>query len=606
MLYYNKHMQTKTKFVLLLIIYFSITHLSVSAQSDTDSLYTALKELPDSSRLTHLKALFDKKSKGIYANTAKGENENVLQDINGLKKISEDFNYPEGGELADQTLADYYYKNGLRKEALSLCQDVFKKMEVRNAPLARRIDLIRQIQNMNSETVDTATRLYYLDKLQGYIDECERKGITKLDENMSLSYVKYSYHRFHISVSYSLKDSQLMRFHLQEAEEMANQYQFAKEKTVLTSLKLNYYELSKQYEQAILLSNELLEKYRKQDRAQAVRILLSYQADIYKKTGQYAEAMKRLEEYIVLNDSIGRTKYYDELARLTAQHDDDEKALKIQALELESSRTWIWKMVMLLGILLISCGFLIYIVSSRQRNNKLLLSAKEKAEESDRLKSAFLANINHEIRTPLNAIIGFSEILIDEEKEDLRRQYVDVIRENNAILQQLIDGILSVSNIESGAVVFNNTRVELPVLMNDVSRVVTSRVPGDVTLNYIPGPEIEIETDPVYLGKVLVSLLNFAVYRTREGRVRYGYTLQKDTISLYVQCPDAVMTAEEQTIIFDYNRMLESWTEGVGLGVNLELGVAKNTIDCMGGTLSLEIEGGQGFTFLVTFPFLRH
>lgn len=598
-------MLKRTRFVLILIICLLMIQLSVSAlnSADTDSLNIELKKLPDSCRLARLKEIFQIKSKSIYANTVKGNNDEVLEQVTALKKLSKELNYPEGENLANQALADYYYKNGLRKESLSLCMDLFKKMEAENAPLARRIALIRQMQNMNGETIDTDTRIYYLNKLQGYINDCEQKEITELDEETSLSYVKYSYHRFYISVGYSLKDTALMYYHLQEAERMAREYQLKNEKSVLTSMRLNYYELSGQYEQAILLSNEFLEMNRKLNKAQSVRVLLSFQADLYRKAGRNAEAVQKLREYIVLNDSLGRTKYYNELARLKAQHDEDKQMLNIRTLELESSRIWIWKISTLLGILLITCASLIYIAYTRQRHNKQLKKAKEKSEESDRLKSSFLANINHEIRTPLNAIIGFSEILIDEKEEDLRRQYVDVIRENNGILQQLIEGILSVSRIESGSETFSYAKVALPGLMNEIFQSANTRVAGNVILDYISGPNLKMKTDQVHLSRILLSLLLFSIRRTQEGTVRFGYTLQEDKISFYIQNTSGEMSAEEQETLFDYNLMLKSWTKGVGLGVNLELAVAKNLTDRMGGSLIVNIKELNGFAFYVNLPY---
>lgn len=115
--------------------------------------------------------------------------------------------------------------------------------------------------------------------------------------------------------------------------------------------------------------------------------------------------------------------------------------------------------------------------------------AKERAEESDRMKSAFLSNINHEIRTPLNAIIGFSEILIDEEDEEQRRQYVNIIRENNGMLQQLIDGILSISNIESGTISFKFTNFSLSELMKEIRHIAPTKIPGTTNIEYSQGPD---------------------------------------------------------------------------------------------------------------------
>ena len=94
---------------------------------------------------------------------------------------------------------------------------------------------------------------------------------------------------------------------------------------------------------------------------------------------------------------------------------------------------------------MIICCFLGYISYSRHRYGLRLERAKEKAEEADRLKSAFLANMNHEIRTPLNAIVGFSQVLVDEEDRETRLEFSNIIQSNNELLQRLIGDVLDLS-----------------------------------------------------------------------------------------------------------------------------------------------------------------
>lgn len=90
-----------------------------------------------------------------------------------------------------------------------------------------------------------------------------------------------------------------------------------------------------------------------------------------------------------------------------------------------------------------------YDITALKETEAKLIEAKEKAEESDRLKSAFLANMSHEIRTPLNAIVGFSSLMVDTEDMEERRQYMDIVEENNDLLLQLISDILDLSKIEA-------------------------------------------------------------------------------------------------------------------------------------------------------------
>lgn len=99
-----------------------------------------------------------------------------------------------------------------------------------------------------------------------------------------------------------------------------------------------------------------------------------------------------------------------------------------------------------------------------------LINAKEKAEQSDMLKSAFLANMSHEIRTPLNAIVGFSELLFDTEEQEEKQEYISIVRDNNELLLQLISDILDLSKIESGTLEFVMGRIDVNLLCEDLVR----------------------------------------------------------------------------------------------------------------------------------------
>lgn len=232
--------------------------------------------------------------------------------------------------------------------------------------------------------------------------------------------------------------------------------------------------------------------------------------------------------------------------------------------------------------------------------------AKERAEESDRMKSAFLSNINHEIRTPLNAIIGFSEILIDEEDEEQRRQYVNIIRENNGMLQQLIDGILSISNIESGTISFKFTNFSLSELMKEIRHIAPTKIPGTTNIEYSQGPDKKIKADRSYLGQALINLLLFSASRAPKGNIRFGYKIKDDTVSFFIQNTDLEISQEEISLLLDYRLLLQRWTKGVGMGVNLELAATKTLVKRMGGDLELVSRSRQGMVIYLIIPLKPH
>ena len=142
---------------------------------------------------------------------------------------------------------------------------------------------------------------------------------------------------------------------------------------------------------------------------------------------------------------------------------------------------------------------------------RTLIDAKEKAENADQLKSAFLANMTHEIRTPLNAIVGFSDLLSIETDPELRETYISLIKSNNELLLRLINDVLDISKIESGMVSFAYTDVYLPSAMRDMYNVMQLRMPENVELVLDPCPDIMIRTDNNRMVQILSNLLTNAI-----------------------------------------------------------------------------------------------
>ena len=574
---------------------------------DIDSMRLLLKEAePVFLNGNNLEYFFRTKTWNIYTYEQQENDERVFSEAKLINKLSEQLNYPEGKEMVDQAIAHYYSSKKLFKEAFNLYEDVYKRMEARNSSPIKRINIIRQILNHRGDEIDVNKRIYYLQKLKTYIDECQENNITQLDKENPLYYIKYLYHRSYLFVAYDLGDTALMRSHLQEAEYMTQEYPIKNQATVLMRLKAHYYILSKQYTKAIDLYNEMIKDISPKHNRQYLIDLLYEQADMYHKIGKDDLAISQYKKCISLNDSLRRSEYLDELAKMQIQHQEDKKALKIKDLQLKVSHNTLWELGALLIISLLTCTFFGYIIYSRKKRNRFLRKAKERAEESDRMKSAFLSNINHEIRTPLNAIIGFSEILIDEEDEEQRRQYVNIIRENNGMLQQLIDGILSISNIESGTISFKFTNFSLSELMKEIRHIAPTKIPGTTNIEYSQGPDKKIKADRSYLGQALINLLLFSASRAPKGNIRFGYKIKDDTVSFFIQNTDLEISQEEISLLLDYRLLLQRWTKGVGMGVNLELAATKTLVKRMGGDLELVSRSRQGMVIYLIIPLKPH
>lgn len=194
------------------------------------------------------------------------------------------------------------------------------------------------------------------------------------------------------------------------------------------------------------------------------------------------EAADAYREYISLKDSVTNAAFYNDLANLRARHDVDKLELANKKMELEAahSRTKLLVMGGGLVLLLLVCCSLGYISYSRHKYGLQLKQAKDKAEEADRLKSAFLANMNHEIRTPLNAIVGFSQVLVDEEDRETRLEFSNIIQSNNELLQRLIGDVLDLSKIESNSMPLIYKELDIGLLMKEIYSMILLRMPSGI------------------------------------------------------------------------------------------------------------------------------
>lgn len=230
-----------------------------------------------------------------------------------------------------------------------------------------------------------------------------------------------------------------------------------------------------------------------------------------------------------------------------------------------------------------------------------LIKAKEKAEMADLLKSTFLANMTHEIRTPLNAIVGFSDLLGIETDPDLRDSYVSLIKTNNDLLLNLINGVLDLSKIEANMMTFAYADTHLPSLMRDVYNMIKLRIPEGVALELAPCSELIFNMDKTRLIQILSNLLTNALKHTVCGWIRFGYQVRKEHIYFFVEDTGCGIPEKEKENIFNRFVQLNGHKQGIGLG----LAICKGLINKMGGEIAVESEVGKGSIFSFTLPFRR-
>ncbi len=243
-----------------------------------------------------------------------------------------------------------------------------------------------------------------------------------------------------------------------------------------------------------------------------------------------------------------------------------------------------------------------------------IIKAKEKAEESDRLKSAFLATMSHELRTPLNSIIGFSELLLGGDFEPVEvTEYSQLINGSGKHLLNLIEDILGIALIESGQVEIKKEVFDLKGLMLDVfdyARREMSRTAKDhIGLSGLHklkiDKKLEVETDFNRLKQVFYFLISNAVKFTHKGKIEIGFKEEDHgDILFYVKDTGIGISKDKQQIIFDRFRQADdSFTRKYG-GTGLGLYITSKIIRMLGGAIHVESAIGEGSAFYFRMPHL--
>lgn len=246
-------------------------------------------------------------------------------------------------------------------------------------------------------------------------------------------------------------------------------------------------------------------------------------------------------------------------------------------------------------------------ISEKKKTENELIKAKEKAEESDRLKSSFLANISHEIRTPMNGILGFAELLKEPDlTPENQQEFLNMIEKSGLRMLNIINDLIDISKIEAGETALRIKKTSINKMLRELHLFfIRESNQKNINLDYhcdLPEEESYIETDSTKLSQVLTNLIKNAVKFTDEGSVVFGYK-QKDSIfEFFVTDSGPGIPPEQMDVIFERFRQstlnLTRKYEGAGLG----LAISKAYVELLGGSIWIKSELGKGSTFFFTMP----
>ena len=312
-----------------------------------------------------------------------------------------------------------------------------------------------------------------------------------------------------------------------------------------------------------------------------------------------------------LSDIFGTYRHFhpDDRALLIRFLDDARKGLTTQLSKemrvLREDGTYTWTHVNLLVkkyapqdriIEIISIN---YDITELKRTEEMLVKARDKAEASDRLKSAFLANMSHEIRTPLNAIVGFSSLLTSTENAAEKELYNSLIGHNNKLLLNLINDVIDLSKIESGYLELRPDWVNLSELLDESVAEYAHQVPSGVELltNY-PAHDSLVELDSLRIKQILSNFLSNALKNTTTGHVEVFYEVDHQSVRIGVKDTGRGIPQNMLEKIFERFEKLDSFAQGAGLG----LPICKLIVEKMNGRILVDSQLGIGTTFIIELP----
>ena len=240
-----------------------------------------------------------------------------------------------------------------------------------------------------------------------------------------------------------------------------------------------------------------------------------------------------------------------------------------------------------------------YDITELKRTEEMLVKARDKAEASDRLKSAFLANMSHEIRTPLNAIVGFSSLLTSTENAAEKELYNSLIGHNNKLLLNLINDVIDLSKIESGYLELRPDWVNLTELLDESVAEYVHQVPSGVELltNY-PAHDSLVELDKLRIKQILSNFLSNALKNTTTGHVEVFYEVDHQSVRIGVKDTGRGIPQNMLEKIFERFEKLDSFAQGAGLG----LPICKLIVEKMNGRILVDSQLGIGTTFIIELP----
>lgn len=474
-----------------------------------------------------------------------------------------------------------------------------------------------QLPNKEGEKLRTFTMWCYANTLN-YLDEGEK--FVEYIENALAEYKKYYelYYApqrpfYNINVRYlQCYTALLMRIDILPKDKIDFYYKkITRMSTEVTDpidkyncfLGMNNYCLfTKDYVNA-LATNDSLIKYSQMVGPSNIPGLLDISSQIYEAMGDYKNAFTYHKLYVQKRDSLTSSELHGQLNELQVKYEVDRLNYENSQLENKNKRIMLITLACILLLVVGVCLYLYHNLKRERRMKKALHELNKKAEESEKLKTAFINSMCHEIRTPLNAIVGFSgiitEVTIDD--EEAKKEYYDLITQNARMLTSLIDHLFVVANLDSSEELLPCETVNIKNIckleMSKAEQQAKSGITYDLEL---PEEDIFISTNEQYLSLVIENLLNNANKFTESGHITLRMWLDKAQSRLRIDITDTGcgIPIEKQETVFQRFTKLNEFAQGNGLGLYL----SRLIISRLSGSIFVDSSYADGTRLVIYLP----
>ena len=362
-----------------------------------------------------------------------------------------------------------------------------------------------------------------------------------------------------------------------------------------------YWERIGEYEKSLTTYDAFLHTDYAEINSSLYKEVLQDKADLLVKMGRKEEAYKQYGLVFSYIKSSFEKNYPKEIDQLTTRFQADRLTYQNERDRLFSYRFYLGGIIvctLVLFLFLYLSWKKIFRLQESKHSQEVMI---RKAERAIQKKNMFLSNMSHEVRTPLNAIVGFSELLTETDDPEEKKEYADIILNNNALLLQLISDILDLSKIEAGTLEFTYSEIDLNSLLTEVAQTAHLKANNsELDIAFTDRIfECVVHSDRNRLLQVVHNFVNNAIKFTPKGHIHIGYKL-KDSGDLYFYVEDTGygIPADKVSDVFDRFVKLNSFIQGTGLG----LSICNTIISHLGGEIGVSSLEGKGSTFWFTMP----